>query len=141
MKFLVMLLVLFTGLFAWAQVAPPEDATGMMAYLGAFIEAVSKGDWTVIIGVALMGIGVIIRQYVLPKAKIDQDHLPLIMAALVGIGTAGVAMVTQKLEIGEALKASLLTTGVAMLAWETLGKFVFKKVLGMDMYQKEKQLF
>lgn len=136
MRFFMLIMVLFTGLLAWAQVAPPEDATGLMAYIGAFIEAVSKGDWTIIAGVGLMAIGVVVRQYVLPKAKIDQDHLPLILAALTGLGTAGVAMVTQKLEIGPALEAAFLTTGVAMLAWETLGKFIFKKVLGMDMYQK-----
>lgn len=134
-KLFALFALAFTAVFAWAQAAPPETAEGLLAYLSQFIEAVGKGDWKVIGGIALMALMVGVRQYVMPKAKIEPDHLPIINAAIAALAFAGMAAISPNVDLGEALKNGLLTSGIAAMAWELGGKLLFKNVFGIDLYK------
>lgn len=135
MRFMIRALALFSvtffGLWAWAQeVVPPSKFEELVAYVGQLMTAVGNGDWNIIGGFVLMAAMVAVRQLVLPKAKINADHLPLILAAMSGLSFAGLAMVNQSVDIGPALKSALITSGVASLAWDLGGKLIFKLILG-----------
>lgn len=137
MKYVLLLGVMLMSVFAWAADAvPPETYDGLLAYLNAFIEAVGKGDWKIIGGIALMALMVVVRQLVLPKAKIDPDWIPAIQAAVSALAFAGMAMLSPDVTVGQALYNGVLTSGVAALAWELGGKWLFEKVLGAELYDK-----
>lgn len=135
MRFLVLFMTIFLSSLVWAQAAPPETVDGLALYLGQIIDAVGKGDWNVIGGFLLMGVMAAVRQFVLPKAKLDPSLIPLINVLISGLAFAGLAAVSSGVDLGEALKAAVLTSGVAAIAWELVGKLVFK-FLGIDSYKK-----
>ena len=139
MKFLILLGMVFMSVLAFAQTAPPETYEGLMGYLGAFAEAVGKGDWRIIGGIVLMALMVFVRQAILPKAKINPDHLPLINAAATALAFTGLSLLTPEVSIGQALYNGFITSGVATLAWEIAGKYLFENVLGADLYDKGKK--
>ena len=135
MRFLSRILMLFSvvffGMWAWAQEQlPPEQFEGLVAHLGKLMTAIGNGDWNVITGFGIMVLMVVVRQLVLPKAKIEADHLPFILAAVSGLGFAGLAMTNASVDIGPALKAALISSGIASLAWDLGGKLLFKLLLG-----------
>jgi hypothetical protein len=138
-------LVLFTVfafcMTAFAQVAPPETVDGMSKFIPQFITAIGEGDYKVIGGVVLMLLMVVVRQFVLPKAKLDPVLLPFIMAVMTGLSFSGLAMLDPQVEIGEAFKTAFLTSGAAMMMWELGGKLLFKLLLGDSYVEKGQAVF
>lgn len=145
MKFIMSALALFSvaffGLWAWAQeVVPPSKFEELVVYIGKLMEAIGNGNWNVIIGFVLMAAMVAVRQLVLPKAKIETDHLPIILAAVSALSFAGIAMVSQNVDIGPALKSAFISSGAAMLIWELGGKLLFKLILGDNYVEPSKKV-
>lgn len=133
MSFVAKIFTLFilscATLFAWAQDAvPPEQFDGLVSYIGQMMTAIGKGDWNVIGGFVLMALMIGVRQFVLPKAKLTADQLRLAMAGIAVLSYAGLAAVMSSVNLGEALKAAAVQFGVASIAWDFVGKFVFKLI-------------
>ena len=132
---LVSLMLCACGGLAFAQV--PETVDQLAPYLPAFVEAMMKGDMPVILGFALMTAMTIVRQYILPTAKINSDHLPFIVAAVGGLSMGGLAIVSEGAPVLEAIKNGLIGAFVAAGLWDLLGKYLAKLVFG-DKYKVAK---
>lgn len=133
---LTFLFFVFAPLIALAQeTLPPETIDQMTGYLPAFLNAVAAGDYKVMGGIVLMLGMVVVRQFVLPKARIEAAHLPFIVAAIAGLSFAGMGMLTPSVTVLEALKNGLITAFIAGGVWDLLGKYLAKLVLG-DSYKE-----
>lgn len=122
--------LLIVGFYAMAQAAPPENVEGMYAYLNQFIAAVAAGDWKIVGGLVLMLAMAALRQYVLPKAKINPAHLPFILIGISALAFSGMAMLAPGVSVLDGLKAGFVTSGVAALLWDAGGKYLIKLLFG-----------
>lgn len=122
-------MLIFTFI-AWAQeVVPPETVDQAVGWLPKLIEAVVKGDYLVAGGVGLMVLMVIVRQYLLPNWKLSADVFPLVVALISGLAMAGLSM-TNAVPFGDAVVSGLKMALLAGGAWDLIGKYLFKLLLG-----------
>lgn len=126
MKYLVLLCL---PLMAFAQ-APPETVDQLQPYLTQLMLALVGGDYKIVAGVVLMAAMVVIRQFVLPTAKINREHLPFIVAAIAGLSFGGMGMLSPEVGMVQAVKEGMITAFVAGGIWDLLGKYLAKLLLG-----------
>lgn len=136
-KFLLFFGMLFVSLMVFAQVTPPVDVNGAVALLPQLLAAIAAGNHNVVYGIVLMFLLLGIRQFVLPKAKISTDMLPVISAVLSSLGMVAVAIMVPGAAIGPAILNGVAAAVFASGAWELLGKAVAKQILG-KLYQAPK---
>lgn len=129
----ICLLILSLFSFCWAiaqTIVPPVDVNGAVALLPQLMAAIASGNHNVAYGIVLMFIVLGIRQYVLPKAKISAEMLPIIAAVLSSLGMVAVSITVPGATIGPAVLNGLVAAVFASGAWELLGKAVAKQILG-----------
>ena len=128
-KLFVLICALLSGVFAFAQAVPPETVEQWAGYLPKFVEAMLAGNLQVLAGISIMLLMVVIRQFVLPKAKINGDHLPFITAAVSGISFGALSMLSS-VPFSTAMLNGLVTALLAGGTWDLLGKYLTKLLLG-----------
>lgn len=127
--------ICFAALSSLAQnIIPPTDVNGAVALLPQLLAAISSGNHNVAYGIVLMFILLGVRQYILPKAKISQEMIPVISALLSSLGMVAVAITVPGAAIGPAVMNGVVAAIFASGAWELLGKYIAKQILG-DLYK------
>lgn len=115
-------------ILALAQSAPPSTVDEGSQWVGKLMEAIASGNYLVVGGIVVMLLMVAVKQYLLPKIKVSEDLIPFINIIITAIGMAGFAM-AGGVAVAAALKTALVTSGIATLAWEALGKYLAKLIL------------
>jgi hypothetical protein len=122
-------LLLFFSMAAFAQVIPPDNFSDLFAWLPKFMEALTAGNWTIAAGIMIMVIVLVLRQFVLVRLKVSSDLLPIVTAVIGAFSFAGLSM-TSGVSVGTALVNGLTAGIFASGAWDLIGKYISKLVLG-----------
>lgn len=134
MKLITLFLTLITPFISFAQVAPPETVDQAVGLLPQLLEAIASGNHIVAYGIGIMVLIVGVRQYVLPKVKLSQDSLPIVTLILSSLGMAGASLLVPGASLGPAILNGVVSGIFASGAWDLLGKYIAKKILG-DLYK------
>jgi hypothetical protein len=122
--------VIFMCVLALAQTTPPESVEQLLPFFPQFMAAFSSGDYQVMFGFVLMFLMALGRQYILPTAKINKDHLPFILAGVSALTYAGFGLMAPGAVFLEVVKGAFISAFVAAGAWDLFGKLIAKWVFG-----------
>jgi hypothetical protein len=130
----IMLLTLLPIITFAQAVTPPETVDQAVGLLPKLLEAIASGNHVIAYGIGIMILVVGVRQYVLPKINVGQDALPIITLILSSLGMAGASLVVPGASLGPAILNGVIAGIFASGAWDLIGKYIAKKLLG-DLYK------